>query len=71
MQSCYKIGDVVLVQDDQYIFGSAELVSPFRVESVTGVKSDFAYLLEPKLDADEQICCRRAYSWINGEAVIK
>jgi hypothetical protein len=70
-QCCYKIDDVVVVVEDAHKFGSAELLPPFRVEQIAGAKADFDYLLKPKLDADEQICCRRAYSWINGQAVIK
>jgi hypothetical protein len=70
-QDCYKIGDVIIVEVDDHVWGSDELVHPFRVVHVAGSKSDYEYLLEPKIDSSGNECCRRAYSWIDGQAVIK
>ena len=43
-QGCYKIDDVIVVAEDDHVWGSAELVSPFRVVQVAGTKDDWSYL---------------------------
>lgn len=43
-QGCYKTDDVIVVAEDNHQWGSAELVSPFRVVQVSGTKADWEHL---------------------------
>ncbi len=43
-QGCYKIGDVVVVAEDDHQWGTAELKYPFEVVQVAGTKADYEYL---------------------------
>jgi hypothetical protein len=69
-QNCYKIGDVVEVYEDSSAWKPSS-TDPFDIVHVTGVKSDYEYLTEPKLDSLDKVCLRRAYKWVDGQVVIK
>lgn len=45
-RGCYKTGDVVVVMEDDHVFGAAETQHPFAVVSVPGPASQWRYLTE-------------------------
>lgn len=44
-RSSYKAGDIVMVVDDDHVFGMAELSNRFRIESVPGQAAAWQYLM--------------------------
>ena len=67
----YSIDDVVVVAEDDHVWGSAEVLPPFSIEQVAGVKLDFEYLLIPIFDKNGELYRRRAYCWTDGQPVLK
>ena len=43
---CYKIGDIVVVVEDNHVFGSAETQYPFAVVQVEGTADQWKHLTE-------------------------
>lgn len=53
-------GDVVWVAEDDHVFSLGELnCGQYRFIDVPGIQADLIYLMEPVVDADEQMIARR------------